>query len=130
MNFGNWEEIVHNDYEQIKRVAFMQRIKPENVTIYPEKQSAKIIGTDGTYNVTLNSCTCHDFEARQLPCKHIYKLASELGYLEDLPKPSRKAAKAFKENLSSEIDHFKELYFSGAISIEKFNKIVNALLSK
>lgn len=130
MNFGNWEESVHNDYEQIKRVAFMQRIKSENVTIYPEKKSAKIVGTDGTYNVTLNSCTCHDFEARQLPCKHIYKLASELGYLEDLPKPSRKAAKAFKENLSSEIDHFKELYFSGAISIEKFNKIVNALLSK
>lgn len=75
----------------------MQRIKPENVTVFPEKQAAEIVGRDGVYDVTLNSCTCHDFEARQLPCKHIYKLASELGYLEDLPKPSRKAAKAFKE---------------------------------
>lgn len=130
MNFGNWEENVHNDYEQIKRIAFMQRIKPENVTVFPEKQSAEIVGSDGIYDVTLNSCTCYDFEARQLPCKHIYKLASELGYLDDLPKVNRKAAKAFKDNLSSEIDHYKELYFSGAISIEKFNKIVNALLSK
>jgi hypothetical protein len=130
MNFGNWEESVHNDYEQIKRIAFMQRIKPENVTVFPEKQSAEIVGSDGIYDVTLNSCTCYDFEARQLPCKHIYKLASELGYLDDLPKVNRKAAKAFKDNLSSEIDHYKELYFNGAISIEKFNKIVNALLSK
>mgnify|MGYP000844520134 FL=1 len=130
MNFGNWDENVHNDYEQIKRIAFMQRIKPENVTVFPEKQAAEIVGRDGVYDVTLNSCTCYDFEARQLPCKHIYKLASELGYLEDLPKPSRKAAKAFKESLPAEIDRFKELYFIGAISIEKFNKIVNALLSK
>lgn len=121
---------MHNDYEQIKRIAFMQRIKPENVTVFPEKQSAEIVGSDGIYDVTLNSCTCYDFEARQLPCKHIYKLASELGYLDDLPKVNRKAAKAFKDNLSSEIDHYKELYFNGAISIEKFNKIVNALLSK
>jgi hypothetical protein len=33
VNFGNWDENVHNDYEQIKRIAFMQRIKPENVTV-------------------------------------------------------------------------------------------------
>lgn len=130
MNFGNWEENVHNDYEQIKRIAFMQRIKPENVTIFPEKQSAKIIGSDGIYDVTLNSCTCYDFEARQLPCKHIYRLASELGYLDDLPKANRAAAKAFKESIPAEIEHYKDLYFSGAISIEKFNKIINALLSK
>lgn len=130
MNFGNWDDNVHNDYEQIKRIAFMQRIKPENVTVYPEKQSAEIIGTDGIYKVTLNSCTCHDFKMQQLPCKHIYRLASELGYLEDLPSLNRKAAKAFKDTLPAEINHFKELYFSGAISIEKFNKIVNALTSK
>ena len=130
MNFGNWDESVHNDYEQIKRIAFMQRIKPENVTVYPEDQTAVIEGSDGTYDVTLNNCTCVDFAMRKLPCKHIYRLASELGYLDDLPKPDRAAAKAFKENLPSEIDRFKELYFSGAISIEKFNKIVNALTSK
>ena len=130
MNFGNWDENLHNDYEQIKRMAFMQRIKPENVTIYPQNQSAKIIGTDGIYKVTLDSCTCYDFDSRQLPCKHIYRLAYELGFLEDLPKLNRKAAKEFKDNLQAEIEHFKELYFSGAISIEKFNKIVNALMSK
>lgn len=129
MTFGNWNDDVHNDYEQIKRIAFMQRIKSENVTVFADN-TARIVGTDGVYKVTLDSCTCYDFESRHLPCKHMYKLASELGYLTDLPKPDRKAAKAFKDNISTEIDHFKELYFAGAISIEKFNKIVNALLSK
>lgn len=130
MKFGNWDESIHNDHEQFKRIATMQHIKSENVTIFSEERTAKIIGSEGTYDVTLNSCTCHDFEMRHLPCKHIYKLASELGYLEDLPKPNRAAAKAFKESIPSEIERFKELYFNGAISIEKFNKIVNALLSK
>lgn len=129
MTFGVWNDDIHKNYEQIKRIAFMQRIKPENVTILSDS-TAEIIGTDGVYQVTLNSCTCYDFESRHLPCKHMYKLASELGYLSDLPKIDRKAAKAFKENIPAEIDHYKDLYFSGAISIEKFNKIVNALLSK
>lgn len=130
INFGNWDEELHKDPEQLKRICTMQRIKPENVTIFPEEERAQIIGTDGVYDVTLNTCTCVDFFMRRQPCKHIYKLASELGYLEDLPKPNRKAAKAFKESIPSEIEHFKEAYFNGAISIEKFNKIVNALNSK
>lgn len=130
MNFGNWENSIHEDYEQIKRIAFMQRIKAENVNVVPGKEVAKIAGTDGIYDVTLNSCTCHDFEVRQLPCKHIYRLAFELGFLDDLPKPNRKATKSFKDNIQSEIERYKEYYLNGAISIEKFNKIVNALQSK
>ena len=130
MNFGNWNETLHNDYEQIKRIVFSQRIKSENVTVDTSTQSAEIVGRDGTYDVTLESCTCYDFESRQLPCKHMYCLAHKLGYLDDLPKTDRKAAKAFKDNLPTEIERFRELYLSGAISGEKFNKIVNALTSK
>lgn len=130
MIFGNWNEDVHKDVEQIKRMVFMQRIKSENITIDAASETATVVGSDGVYDVSLDKCTCFDFESRQLPCKHIYRLAFELGYLEDLPKTDRKAAKAFKDNLAAEIDHFKELYFSGAISGEKFNKIVNALQSK
>lgn len=130
MNFGNWDENVHTDYEQIKRIAFAQRIKPEKVTIHAEKNTAKIVGSDGTYSVSLDKCTCYDFESRNLPCKHMYRLALDLGLLADLPKSNRKAAKTFKDNINDEIEHYKDLYFNGAISIEKFNKIVNALLSK
>lgn len=57
MNFGNWDEELHKDPEQLKRICTMQRIKPENVTIFPEEERAQIIGTDGVYDVTLNTCT-------------------------------------------------------------------------
>ncbi|SHJ75294.1 SWIM zinc finger family protein [Tepidibacter formicigenes] len=130
MNFGNWDNSIHEYCEQIKRIAFMQRIKPENVYVDFEQKTAEIIGSRGTYNTTLNSCTCYDFETRQLPCKHIYRLAFELGFLDDLPKINRKASKAFKDNIQNEIERYKEYYLNGAISIEKFNKIVNALQSK
>ncbi len=129
MNFGHWNEELHQDYEQIKRMVFSQRIKPGNVTISQTTESAKIIGTEGIYDVTLDNCTCYDFENRQHPCKHIYYLAHALGYF-DYPKLKRQASKAFKDNLPAEIERFKELYLSGAISGEKFNKIVNALTSK
>lgn len=129
MNFGNWNENIHQDIDQIKRMTFSQRIKAENITVNHISHSARIIGTEDTYDVTLDSCTCFDFFNRQLPCKHIYRLAHELGYF-DFPKLDKKASKDFKNNLPAEIEHFRELYLNGAISGEKFNKIINALVSK
>ena len=38
------------------------------------------------YETTLNSCTCSDFQKRQLPCKHIYKLAMILGEINSTAK--------------------------------------------
>lgn len=130
MNFGSWDETLHDDYEQLKRIISSQSIKSKDIIVNTDTQSAEIIGRSGTYNVTLDNCTCFDFGSRKLPCKHIYCLAHELGYLDDLPKTNREAAKAFKDNLPDEIERYKELYFSGAISGEKFSKIINALTSK
>jgi hypothetical protein len=130
MTFGNWDSAIHKDFEQLKRIASSQRITPENITLNSEHESAEIIGTDGIYNVSLYDCTCYDFQTRRLPCKHIYRLASELGFLSDLPKLNREAAKMFNDSIPEEIERYKKLYFDGAISIEKLNKIVNALQSK
>lgn len=130
MNFGNWESSIHEDFQQLKRIASSQKIKPENITLHQESNSAEIVGTDGIYDVTLSTCTCFDFESRQLPCKHMYRLASELGFLSDLPTLKRKAASNFKNCIPDEIERYKKLYFDGAISLEKLNKIINALLSK
>nr|WP_319488610.1 SWIM zinc finger family protein [uncultured Caproiciproducens sp.] len=130
MKFGNWDSLVHEDFDQLKRIAFSQRIKSENITLDAEHESAEIVGTDGIYEVNLCDCTCYDFQTRQLPCKHIYRLASELGFLSELPKISRKAEKAFNGSIPEEIERYKRLYLDGAISLEKLNKIVNALHSK
>ena len=36
--------------------------------------------SDLSYSVSLDRCTCPDFQERHLPCKHIYALAAFLGY--------------------------------------------------
>lgn len=36
--------------------------------------------SDLSYSVSLDRCTCPDFQERGLPCKHIYALAAFLGY--------------------------------------------------
>lgn len=44
--------------------------------------SADIAGESGAvYHVSLSSCTCPDFLSRKRPCKHMYRLALELGAL-------------------------------------------------
>lgn len=35
------------------------------------------------YNVSFHHCDCKDFENRLLPCKHMYKLALELGVIDE-----------------------------------------------
>ena len=129
MKFGDKKKKIHDDFEQIKRITFTQRIKPENIKLNETNQTAKLYGSSGIYDVTLNSCTCYDFESRNLPCKHIYKLALDLGFF-SIPEKNKKLAKEFKNSVPLEIERFKEFYLSGAISGEKLNKIVNALISK
>lgn len=129
MDSNFWQDPINSDHEQVKRIVFSQRIKTNKITIDPEKQTAIIIGSEGTYNVTLNQCNCFDYETRKLPCKHMYRLMHELGKF-DLPKTNREAVKAFKESIPETIEHYKNLYLSGAIPGEKFVKIVNALQSK
>lgn len=54
----------------------------ENASLsYPLKISTQIKGKSGVYTVTLDSCTCEDFRRRQKPCKHMLRLALEVGVL-------------------------------------------------
>ncbi|MGI6252096.1 MAG: SWIM zinc finger family protein [Aminivibrio sp.] len=45
----------------------------------------KMTGSGRIYTVTLSSCTCFDFQKRYRPCKHMYRLAMEMGLME-LPR--------------------------------------------
>lgn len=74
-----WDNEVHKSVDQIKRIISAQKIKSSEIEIDQLSESATIKGSGSNpYHVTLNSCTCFDFESRKLPCKHIYRLASEL----------------------------------------------------
>lgn len=87
------------DSEQQNR---MNRAKYESMRIVELdriKQTAIIENSthDSFYTVTVNSCTCPDFQKRCLPCKHIYKLRDTLGLSDKNPKTAVSPKSAKKE---------------------------------
>jgi predicted nucleic acid-binding Zn finger protein len=83
LGFGNWDEKTHLIPEQQKRlfVAMKADVTPSEVDTASQTAVFKGSGKK-LYVTTLNSCTCGDFLCRRLPCKHIYRLALELGMIE------------------------------------------------
>lgn len=124
MKFGKWPEEMHYDYEQVQRILSSS-----------EKKLAKgIIDTDYSiprmtvqgsgsepYVTTLNSCTCSDFKLRKKPCKHIYLLAAESGFMDDLPKYDG----SFDKNEA--LNAYKEAYIEGRIPADIYVKLGKAL---
>ena len=75
--WGGWDALIHDEPRQKDRKARLYEIEPDEITIDHKNMRAIIRG----YTVTLDFCSCPDFNERRLPCKHIYRLAFEL----DLP---------------------------------------------
>lgn len=51
----------------------------------PLRVSTDMQGSNGEiYHVSLSSCTCTDFTTRKIPCKHMLKLALEIGLLSSI----------------------------------------------
>lgn len=81
-DFWNDDEL-HKKNDQVKRQisASAKKMTPINVDI--DEKSGSFNGSGKVpYVVTLYTCTCSDFTRRKLPCKHMYRLAHELGTLE------------------------------------------------
>lgn len=126
-----WDNSVHHDYEQHKRFNTAKKMKPENITLDITAQTAIVVGSgEDPYEVSLESCTCFDYCSRKLPCKHIYRLAQELGYTIEMPQIDKAAAKAFKKTIPDEIKRYQELYYRGAVSLERLTKMISLLESK
>lgn len=87
------------------------------VSVDKKKLRAKIKSSykpDTIYSVSLAECTCPDFQQRKLPCKHMYKLALELGIVT-------------KEwDLSGIPDEIKELFSSLSLKDQvKYLRLIN-----
>ncbi len=128
MTFSNWTSDIHKDIDQIVRLDNSLKIKPESIVLNHDTNTAIISGSND-YEVSLTNCTCMDFSIRNLPCKHIYRLALELGLINP-PKINPDEAKKFAESIPSEIKRYEILYETGAISGKKYAAIVKALQSK
>lgn len=68
-------------FELLKDAHFISATTEKRIMKYPINVTAEIKGETDTYTVTLNSCTCPDFVYRNVPCKHMYQLALEMGVL-------------------------------------------------
>ena len=73
-----------NDAEQKKRFdsACSAECTPASVDRDTLSGTFRAHAVHGTYRTSLDACTCHDYKIRKLPCKHMYRLALELGVLE------------------------------------------------
>ncbi len=69
----------NNDAEQLKRQKSAQDKKLTPINIDTEAKIGFFKGSGkNPYTVSLSHCTCGDFIRRNLPCKHMYRLAHEL----------------------------------------------------
>ena len=79
MDFGSWDKTIHEDSEQLRRIARAKNADVTPASVDHENKSALFKGSGKIpYEVTLDACTCGDFKSRKLPCKHVYRLALEL----------------------------------------------------
>lgn len=76
---------LHMETDQLKRIKSALKLKMDSVNV--DDQTGKI----KNYDVTLDKCTCTDFGRRHKPCKHIYRLAMELGIFNGAEKSLEKS---------------------------------------
>ena len=125
ISFGKWESDIHDDYEQVKRIESARKLTKDIVEIDNDAQRIVIQGSGAEpFESTLDDCDCMDFLHRKLPCKHIYRLAFELGEMVGLPV-YKKGSVDF--DAEKEIEKFKELYLQGGISADAYVKVCTAL---
>ncbi|MBQ3337721.1 MAG: hypothetical protein IJG80_09995 [Selenomonadaceae bacterium] len=71
--FSKKNYLLHAEYNQLER-----QKKALNLEMASVNRESKT-GTIKDYKVSLDHCTCVDFQRRLKPCKHMYRLAFELG---------------------------------------------------
>ncbi len=77
----SWADEVHaTDYAR-KRMKSAQSSKLTPIKIDSDDLYGYFQGSHGRYETWLDHCPCGDFIRSKLPCKHIYRLAMELGVI-------------------------------------------------
>lgn len=79
---NTWAQGIHETDYALKRIKSAQSVKLTPVEINPEDGYGYFQGRHGRYETFLDYCPCGDFRRSKLPCKHIYRLAAELGLLD------------------------------------------------
>lgn len=128
-----WNPAIHNELPQIKSRIAASKIKPSAITMNPD-DSCDISGSgESPYHVTLSSCNCQDFlinKKQSSPCKHIYRLASDLGIYDLLPERNPTGSASVHREIPQELSRWEREFLAGNISAEKYVKLCEALTMK
>lgn len=81
-NLEIWKKS-HKDSEQKKRLSSAILAENTPLSVDTIKKEGIFVGSHGKYETSLKHCTCVDFNRRKLPCKHMYRLAMELGIIKE-----------------------------------------------
>ena len=79
MTFSKWPDRLHEETDQQKRIKSAKDAKLTPLFVDSRSFTGHFSGSSGTYTTTLDDCQCGDFIRRKKPCKHIYRLAMEMG---------------------------------------------------
>lgn len=76
--WSQWDGL-HDSGDQLKRQKSSSEKKLTPISVNPEQGTGIFKGSGKSdYSTTLSNCTCIDFSRREIPCKHMYRLAYEL----------------------------------------------------
>lgn len=125
-SIGKWPDELHLDFEQVKRIQSAKELKKSIISLDTATGTVKIQGSEAEpYKATLKECGCADFMRRQLPCKHIYALAIEMGILED--SEIKKSKKEAQQEFKSDLEKYRQLYKEGKLTADSYVKISSVL---
>ncbi len=98
--FGPWTEHPA-DTDEEKRLASAQQSKTSPLSVDKEHETGVFYGSGKEpYQTSLASCTCNDFVKRKKPCKHVFRLAMELGIIDAAYKTGRSTGERNEAQLS------------------------------
>ena len=74
-----WDRQKTRDVDNAHRYAYARTAKLTPISIDRENRTAIFEGASGIHHTSLKRCDCHDFQKRAAACKHMFRLAMELG---------------------------------------------------
>lgn len=111
-SFGCWPANIHYSQEQQKRIEKAKDGKYTPIVLDIDGEGAYFQGENREYATTLDSCQCIDFSKRKCPCKHMYRLAMELGVFPGIEECKHETIIPFSERVSVEEVLFRISDFS------------------
>lgn len=128
ISFGPWEIPDGAFLSEISSYEKAKELPSDRILfVDPEIKAAQITGRTGSvYFVSLNNCTCEDFKRRELPCKHMIRLALELGEVFDCV-PVFDPYAAYEFNVEELISQLEERWRNGQLTYDAFSKCASAL---